>query len=62
MRSRGLSFADAVKLLDGDSPLVGALGQVAGVGVAGLAAGTAGAIDFFALRDQLVTWGHPTAG
>jgi hypothetical protein len=48
MRSRGLSFADAVK--------------VAGGGVAGLAAGTAGAIDFFALRDQLVTWGQTAAG
>lgn len=37
MRSRGLSFADAVKLLDGDSSLVAALGQAAGAGVAGLA-------------------------
>jgi hypothetical protein len=58
MRSRGLSFADAVKLLDGDSPLVAALGQAAGVGVAGLAAGTASAVDLFALRDQMVVWGH----
>jgi hypothetical protein len=58
MRSKGLSFADAVKLLDGDSPLVAGLGQVAGVGAAGVVAGTAGALDLFALRDQLVTWGQ----
>ena len=61
MRSRGLSFADAVQLLDGDSPLVAAVGRAAGLGAAGLAVGTAGALDFFALRDQLVTWGHAAA-
>jgi hypothetical protein len=58
MRSRGLSFADAVKLLDGDSPLVTALGQAAGLGAAAVTVGSAGSIDFFALRDQVVAWGQ----
>jgi predicted kinase len=58
MRSRGLSFADAVKLLDGDSPLVARLGQVAGAGAGAVTIGSAGTIDFFALRDQMVSWGQ----
>lgn len=54
----GLSYRDALRLLDHDegavSPLVERL--------TGLAAGatviaTVGAMDFFALRDQLVSWG-----
>jgi hypothetical protein len=58
VRSQGLSFADAVKLLDGDSPLVARLGQVAGLGAATVTVGSGGAIDFFALRDQMVSWGQ----
>jgi predicted kinase len=58
VRSRGLSFADAVKLLDGDSELVDRLGQIAGVGAAAVTVGSGGTIDFFALRDQVVSWGR----
>lgn len=58
MRSRGLCFADAVQLLDGDSELVARLGQIAGVGAAAVTVGSGGTIDFFALRDQVVSWGQ----
>ncbi|HEY0532878.1 MAG TPA: NACHT domain-containing protein [Actinoplanes sp.] len=58
MRSKGLSFADAVRILDGDSPLVGVLGQIAGIGAGAVTVGSGGTVDFFALRDQMVSWGH----
>lgn len=58
MRSRGLSFADAVKLLDGDSALVERLGSVAGLAAGTVTAASAGTVDFFALRDQIMRWGQ----
>ena len=58
MRSRGLSFADAVKLLDGDSEMVERLGRIAGVGAGAVTVASVGTVDFFALRDEVVRWGH----
>lgn len=58
MRSRGLSFADAVRLLDGDSELVGRLGSAAGVAAGTVTVASLGTVDFFALRDQVVRWGN----
>ncbi|MFI5892379.1 NACHT domain-containing protein [Actinoplanes sp. NPDC051513] len=58
MRSRGLSFADAVKLLDGDSELVERLGSLAGLATGTVTVASAGTVDFFALRDQIVRWGQ----
>ena len=58
MRSRGLSFADAVRLLDGDSEMVDRLGGTAGVAAGAVTVASLGTVDFFALRDQVVRWGH----
>ncbi|GIF22607.1 hypothetical protein BJ973_002930 [Actinoplanes tereljensis] len=58
MRSRGLSFADAVRLLDGDSDLVDRLGSLAGLAAGAVTVASVGTVDFFALRDQAVRWGH----
>ncbi|GIE97390.1 NACHT domain-containing protein [Paractinoplanes rishiriensis] len=58
MRSRGLSFADAVRLLDGGSELVDRLGQAGGLAAGTVTVASAGTVDFFALRDQVVRWGH----
>jgi NACHT conflict system protein len=60
VRSRGLSFADAVKLLGGDSQAVNRLGDLAGVAAGAVTVASAGTVDFFALRDQLVKWGQST--
>ena len=61
MRSRGLSFADAVGLLDGDAELVDRLGSAAGVAAGAVTAASLGTIDFFALRDEVVRWGNSAA-
>ncbi|MFF5296487.1 NACHT domain-containing protein [Paractinoplanes globisporus] len=58
MRSRGLSFADAVRLLDGDAELVTRAGSAAGAAAGVVTVASAGTVDFFALRDQVVSWGH----
>ncbi|GIM95355.1 NACHT domain-containing protein [Paractinoplanes toevensis] len=58
MRSRGLSFADAVRLLDGESDLVDRLGSLAGLAAGAVTVVSVGTVDFFALRDQVVRWGH----
>jgi hypothetical protein len=58
MRSKGLSFADAVRLLDGDSEMVDRLGGAAGVAAGAVTVASLGTVDFFALRDQVVRWGH----
>jgi hypothetical protein len=46
MRSRGLSFADAVKLPDGDSALVSQLGQIAGIPAGAVTIASGGGLDF----------------
>jgi predicted kinase len=62
VRARQLSYEDAVKILSGaDSRMVAVAGRLAGVaaGVATTASG--GTVDFFALRDEAVRWGHAAA-
>lgn len=60
MRSRRLTYADAVQLLDGSqSPIVRAVGRAVGISAT---AATFGVADFFGLRDDLVTWGQGIAG
>lgn len=58
MRARGLSFADAVALLGGDSPGVGRLGRLAGLGAGAVTVASLGTVDFFALRGEAVRWGN----
>ncbi|MFG1924290.1 NACHT domain-containing protein [Cryptosporangium sp. NPDC048952] len=59
MRRRTLTYADAVRLIgEPESPVVNALGTLAGTGAGVVTAASVGTIDFFALRDQLVGWGH----
>ncbi|WP_051571114.1 NACHT domain-containing protein [Cryptosporangium arvum] len=59
MRRRTLTYADAVRLIgEPESPAVTALGHLAGAGAGVVTAASVGTIDFFALRDQLVRWGH----
>ncbi|WP_030442431.1 NACHT domain-containing protein [Actinoplanes subtropicus] len=62
MRSRGLSFSDAVKLLDGDPRWVSRLDTAGGVVAGTVTIGSAGTVDFFALRDEVVRWGRAAAG
>src|SRR6266550_6816768 len=63
MRSGLLSYKDAVRLLDGSQgPGVALAGRLAGVAVSGAVVATVGAIDFFALRDELVSWGRSLVG
>src|SRR5690348_2331900 len=56
MRSRGLSFSGAVKLLDGDPKWVSRLDTAGGVIAGTVTIGSAGTVDFFALRDEVVRW------
>jgi hypothetical protein len=60
MRRKPLSYADAVKLLGGTSPVLGALGKLAGV--VGLTTAAAGGVDvalnLLGLRDEAVQLGQ----
>jgi hypothetical protein len=60
MRRKPLSYADAVKLLGGTSPVLGALGKLAGV--VGLTTAAAGGVDvalnLLGLRDEMVSLGQ----
>ncbi|GIF53070.1 hypothetical protein DFJ67_7331 [Asanoa ferruginea] len=59
MQPRRLSYADAVRLLAGrDSEVVEWLGRAAGVPAAAATIASLGTVDFFALRGELVEWGH----
>ena len=63
MRSRTLTFADAVRLLGGaDEPSVRWLERLTGVAAAGATVATLGGLDLFALRDEVVRWGHAVVG
>src|SRR4051794_15771949 len=63
MRSRSLSFADALQLLgEADDPVVQRIGKLAGLGAAAATIASAGTIDFFALRDEAVRWGNSAVG
>jgi NACHT conflict system protein len=53
---RTLTFAEAVKLLDGETP-PDWLSRLAGVGAAVVTVTTLGAVDLFALRDEVTKWG-----
>jgi hypothetical protein len=62
MRSRPLSYADAVRLLGGaESPVIGVLNRVSGAAAAVVTVGSAGTVDFFAVRGELVHWGNAAA-
>jgi hypothetical protein len=59
VQPRRLSYADAVRLLAGrDSEVVEWLGRAAGVPAAAATIASLGTVDFFALRGELVEWGH----
>ncbi|MGW4464733.1 NACHT domain-containing protein [Micromonospora sp. NPDC004704] len=62
MASRKLAFVDAVRLLGGDADAVGWLNRLAGVAAAAVTVTTIGAVDLFALRDELVKWGNAAVG
>ncbi|WP_073251707.1 NACHT domain-containing protein [Cryptosporangium aurantiacum] len=63
MRRRSLTYADAVRLIgEPDSPVVTTIGHLAGAGAGAVTIGSGGTVDFFALRDQLVRWGHSAVG
>ena len=63
VRSRTLTFADAVRLLGGaDEPSVRWLERLTGVAAAGATVATLGGLDLFALRDEVVRWGHAVVG
>jgi predicted kinase len=51
-----MAFSDAVKLLDGAAP-PGWLSRLTGVGAAVVTVATVGAVDLFALRDEVAKWG-----
>ncbi|GGM39594.1 hypothetical protein GCM10011608_25400 [Micromonospora sonchi] len=54
-----MTYADAVRLLGaGDSPFISALGRLAGAGGTALSVATLGAIDLFAVRDEIVNYGN----
>ena len=53
-----MAYTDAVKLLGGDSGAVAWLGRLAGVAAGTITAASVGTVDFFALRDEAVRWGH----
>src|SRR5262249_25068963 len=56
-----LAYRDAVRLLGGgDSLIVRTVGRLAGVVAANVTVASAGTVDFFALRDELVAWGNAT--
>ncbi|GAA2606627.1 hypothetical protein Adu01nite_17670 [Paractinoplanes durhamensis] len=57
-----MSFADAVRLLDGDSEIVDRLGSLAGIAAGTATVASKGTVDYFALRDQLMRWGHRLVG
>lgn len=58
-----MTYTDAVQLLDGtDSPIVNVVGRLAGIGAAAVTTASAGTVDFFALRDELVRWGNNVVG
>jgi hypothetical protein len=54
---RKLTFTDAVKLLDGETP-PGWLSKLTGVGAALATVATLGAVDLFALRQEITSWGR----
>ncbi|MFI5954579.1 NACHT domain-containing protein [Cryptosporangium sp. NPDC051539] len=59
MSRRSLTYADAVRLIgDPESPAITTLGRLGGAGAGVVTAVSVGTIDFFALRDELVRWGH----
>jgi hypothetical protein len=63
MRSRSLTFADALQLLGAaEDPTVEKLGRLAGVGAGVVTVASAGTVDFFALRDEAVRWGNTVMG
>ena len=63
MRRRTLSYFDAVRLLEpGNSALLTRLNSALGVGAAVASAATLSAVDFFALRDELIGWGRGVVG
>jgi hypothetical protein len=62
MTSRKLAFADAIRLLGGEPDELGRLNRLAGVAAAGITVTTVGAVDLFALRDELVKWGNASVG
>ena len=55
---RGLTYADAVRLLGGgDSPFISLLGRVAGAGSAAVSVATLGSVDLLAVRNEVATPG-----
>jgi predicted kinase len=63
MRSRSLTYSDAVRLLgEADSTVVTALDRLTGVAAGAVTVASVGTVDFFALRGELVKWGHLVAG
>jgi hypothetical protein len=64
MRTRRLTYADAVQILDSEqSRIATMIGRIAAVVATGGTLATAGTLDFFASRDDFVKWGrHVGAG
>lgn len=62
MASRKLTFADAVRLLGGDVNPVSWVNRLGGVAAAAATVATVGAVDLFALRDEIVKWGNAAVG
>ncbi|GAA2503423.1 NACHT domain-containing protein [Winogradskya humida] len=61
MRTRSLTYADALRLLGKDeNEAVAALSRLTGVTAGVVTVASAGTVDFFALRGELVKWGHDT--
>jgi hypothetical protein len=62
MRAQTFSYRDALILLGaGDSTAIAVLGRLTGVAASTVSVATLGAMDFFAVRDELVAWGNRTA-
>lgn len=57
MAPRKIAFSDAVKVIDGSANPPGWFSRLTGVGAAVVTVATLGAVDLFALRDEITKWG-----
>lgn len=63
MRSRSLTYSDAVRLLGGtDSTVVTALDRLTALAAGAVTVASVGTVDFFALRGEFIKWGTTIAG
>src|SRR5262249_17910956 len=59
MSARRLTYADAVRILDGrNSPTAALLGRLAGVAAKGATVASAGTVEIFASQEDLIRWGN----